>query len=379
MAVGASPGQQPLPPANIEGQICSYPCPNSDRVGEVAAQLLDEAPRIDTGSMPRNADGVPTLFFGPETPTKQIARLLCGALRRVEEFCGARHPLRSEDDEMAVYRFWLGVAKNQGYPRADGTIGVRDVATGLPLVIGWTNHPLAASMLAHSVHDKPFSFSGPDQNAVFEPWAVNRLRYFWRGSALLGFLDEMRDCILQFRDILVERGVLAPRRDLQTPGARLKALWRRNSYDPLEMAIEEPGRAARLQEEFFLHVSALSDKGKNGCRHCGRKALKSKDLCRLCNKRWIPVEQAQLAESIVASTGGGRAASATTPPPLGQPTLPPTSPTSPFKVCSGVEAAEGVTFSGLHLPRECGFCGTKRSSVWKLSPGMITVRTPRRR
>lgn len=121
---------------------------------------------------------------------------------------------------------------------------MRDVATGLPLVIGWTNQPLATSMLAHSVRDRPFSFSGPDQNAAFELWAVYRLRSFWRCSALLRVLEEMRDSVQQFRDLLVERGLPASRRKLATAEERLMALCAANRTLPLRRHDAEPGNVS---------------------------------------------------------------------------------------------------------------------------------------
>lgn len=50
----------------------------------------------------------------------------------MEEFCGARHALRSADDEMALYSFWLRVAKNQRYPGQAAPSGCEMWRPGCP-------------------------------------------------------------------------------------------------------------------------------------------------------------------------------------------------------------------------------------------------------
>lgn len=366
--------KSPLPPADIETAIGMYRRSTSatSRREKVISALLEQGPGMEAGTMPRNSDRVPTLFFGQDTTTEQIAHLLCVAVHRMRYDCGKRHDLRPDDDELGLYRFWLRVAREQGYMRADGTVGVRDVATGLPLVFGSPRHPLSVSMAAHSSHGQPFALSGSESNAVFELWILNRFRRSWRTSTLLGLCETLLPPIQRLRDVLVERGVLAERRVLQAPGPRLESVWWRNNVSSLELQIEDPGRVERLEAELEEYFGRLIRSG-TGCVRCGKKTLKKMNVCSSCHCRQLPVDQARFAAKVLEEIGGGRAAEdlVVVAPPSAAPLA--AHPGSSHKVCAGIESSGEVLPPVPKFKRQCGFCGTTSTSLWYQAPGKTSV------
>lgn len=200
-----------------------------------------------------------------------------------------------EDDECALYRRLMQCIVGQGYKRADGTIGVIDHASGLPLCLdGAAHHPLAPSHGAHIAHGLRFRLAGDETNHQVVSWAVNRLCRSWRPTSLIALINEMMGTLQLLRDRLVDRGVLQRRPKLQTFSASpyLSALWAHNGHHALELAILDPTRAARLRTEWDGEQAA-----DTACR-CSAEA---ESLCKRCRAKSAHVEKAERAENIIAS------------------------------------------------------------------------------
>ncbi|EJT46475.1 hypothetical protein A1Q1_04964 [Trichosporon asahii var. asahii CBS 2479] len=141
--------------------------------------------------------------------------------------------------------------------RADGTMGVRDPATNLPTVFGIVNHPLRASLAAHSRHGEAFSLSGEDANIAFELWLVNRFRRSYRTSGLLAVLDIMRPVLQELRDKLVDRGVFASKLALGRLSRRLAALWSRNESSVVGRLLTDPDYLPGLEQAWQQYLDAI--------------------------------------------------------------------------------------------------------------------------
>lgn len=158
---------------------------------------------------------------------------------------------------MALFSFWVRMIRCHGYMRADGTMGVRDPATNLPTVFGIVNHPLRASLAAHSRHGEAFSLSGEDANIAFELWLVNRFRRSYRTSGLLAVLDIMRPVLQELRDKLVDRGVFASKLALGRLSRRLAALWSRNESSVVGRLLTDPDYLPGLEQAWQQYLDAI--------------------------------------------------------------------------------------------------------------------------
>lgn len=170
-----APWLSELPPADLEQAINSYWFkPSADDVDNVISKLkqcpVDNHPLLRT-----NAEGICTLVFPTSSSTASIATWLSCIRRRMEEDCGRDFPWANDDDECALYRRLMQCILRQGYARVDGTTGMTDETSGLPLVFGASSHhPLSAALGAHVAHGQPLRLSGPGTNHMVCSWAANR-------------------------------------------------------------------------------------------------------------------------------------------------------------------------------------------------------------
>lgn len=179
-------------------------------------------------------------MFTTDTSTTDIATLLCCVLRRMQEECGKDFPWYDDDDAMALYCYFVAVMRTQGYVWHDGVIGLRDLATGFPLSFaGVTHHPLRAALpvtrgtdnLSASLPRISTFAQSPGQSTASAAVSAYRL-CLPLSTACSPLCNSIRRPLISFE-----------------PSEQLLSLQDSNGLHPLEMAILEPGRAARLKDE----------------------------------------------------------------------------------------------------------------------------------
>lgn len=369
-----------LPKADIERMIANYKQrPDPIRVEEVVSLLKSKA-EIWAASKVKNADSIPTFVFPSSTTTEQLARLLCLAWRRLKDECGRDYVLKESNDEVAVFCYWLEVLEQQGYQRADGTIGLRDLSTNLPMSFGGDfNHPLQASLLAHARHGSSIELVGAPEslNVTLELWMINRFRGSHRTSTLLAVMLHMLPELQKLRNQLVERGIFKHHRILRPPSRRLSALWYRNGMSSVESAIEEPERAVSLRHELERHSSQLrlSRTEDGGCRYCkGTVAEPDADLCSDCQAKSRRLHQADDANALLQRCGShGRSES----PQQSQPcqTTAPKSlfPVTLVSVGAGIVSPQQTASRRAIFERLCVICHSGQTASWCVAPGVVSV------
>lgn len=365
----------PLPPAAIDTLLGQYHATyQAGEINQMAARLCQHA--AEWADFPvKNMDGVPSLFFPGDTPTEKLAELVCGAHTRMRLECGRKHGVQDTDPGLALFRFWVGVIRSQGYLRADGTMGVRDLATNLQAVFGGPHHPLTPSMAAHSRHGEAFHISGNNPNLSFELWWINRFRGWYRTSGLVGLLDMMRPVLQSLRDTLVDRGVIHTRRTLGRPSSRLAQMWSRNQVSLEERLVVDQDYLPGLEQGWQQYLKSLPPKtnlSADRCLHCDGQRVRRRNACRSCNRLTADLVRARRVQAEMQAAGGGAPDSPLSLQ-LGVDLQPRVNPPHPVHgVGAGLGGASAPT-NPVPIRRTCALCGvspqTANKNFWHSIPG----------
>lgn len=210
-------------------------------------------------------------------------------------------PQDRDNDEIGWDFHLVTVIMRQGYERSDGTVGIYDAATGLPLTFE-RHHPLKCSPAAHARHGQPFVLpaalneTGSDKstsqrpNIATESWSMNKFRGSRRFAALVGVIKYMLPTLQQLRDDLLAHGLFKRHRQLKpiSLSSPVAQLWADNKRHPLELALLDPGRAPRLRRDLEA-------------AHSGRGHRGAVESCKQCALPREKVEQAERASVIISS------------------------------------------------------------------------------